>query len=689
LGSPKRVRPFRQQNYYKLKRNCLKHGMLFEDPLFPPTAESLYYKRTPPSDIEWKRPSEICRDPRLFVDGISSRDLHQGSLGNCWMVAATSCLATEPAVWKKVIPNYREQDWNPKHPEKYAGIFHFRFWRFGFWIDVVIDDRLPTSKGGGLLFCRSNNENEFWCALLEKAYAKLNGCYEALEGGNTAEALVDFTGGISEPVCLDQGKISEGQDERKHLYKNLMKAYSRGALISCSIRPAQGEALESQMGCGLVKGHAYGVTEVRKLRLGTGLLSFFRTSRLYMIRMRNPWGTTEWSGPWSDGSQEWNQVSKHEREKLGVTVSDDGEFWMNFDDFCSYFTDLVICRRINTSLLSFHKTWLEACLFGEWVPGQGLNNRSGGCINHRDTFLQNPQFMFEVVHKEDILFCLQQEDRRAMRKEGIGENLAIGFEVFQVEVNRKYRLHTIPPKAASSVYIDSRSVFLRTELKQGRYIVIPTTFSAGEKTKFLLRMFTETKINFINPNGKFTFSSSIGLKKKNKKIKVFKGMVFIALETIFCPNLEMSMPRYLIECFMRGGTVAQWVALLPRSWETWGPGFTSRVLPVWSLHVLPVSAWVSSGHSGFLPQSKDMQIRWIGNSKLALVWAWCVGVFVCVLRWVGTLPGIGSCLVPCVGWDWLQQTPVTLCSDSAGWKMDGWMFHEDRRREMGEFRKVV
>ncbi|XP_028653783.2 calpain-5-like isoform X1 [Erpetoichthys calabaricus] len=491
-----RVRPFRQQNYYKLKRNCLKHGVLFEDPLFPPTAESLYYKRTPPSDIEWKRPSEICRDPRLFVDGISSRDLHQGSLGNCWMVAATSCLATEPAVWKKVIPNYREQDWNPKHPEKYAGIFHFRFWRFGFWIDVVIDDRLPTSKGGGLLFCRSNNENEFWCALLEKAYAKLNGCYEALEGGNTAEALVDFTGGISEPVCLDQGKISEGQDERKHLYKNLMKAYSRGALISCSIRPAQGEALESQMGCGLVKGHAYGVTEVRKLRLGTGLLSFFRTSRLYMIRMRNPWGTTEWSGPWSDGSQEWNQVSKHEREKLGVTVSDDGEFWMNFDDFCSYFTDLVICRRINTSLLSFHKTWLEACLFGEWVPGQGLNNRSGGCINHRDTFLQNPQFMFEVVHKEDILFCLQQEDRRAMRKEGIGENLAIGFEVFQVEVNRKYRLHTIPPKAASSVYIDSRSVFLRTELKQGRYIVIPTTFSAGEKTKFLLRMFTETKANF-------------------------------------------------------------------------------------------------------------------------------------------------------------------------------------------------
>lgn len=46
---------------------------------------------------------EICKDPRLFVDGISTRDLHQGSLGNCWMVAAISCLASEPSLWKKVV----------------------------------------------------------------------------------------------------------------------------------------------------------------------------------------------------------------------------------------------------------------------------------------------------------------------------------------------------------------------------------------------------------------------------------------------------------------------------------------------------------------------------------------------------------------------------------------------------------
>ncbi|XP_013770525.1 calpain-5-like [Pundamilia nyererei] len=169
---PERVYDFQGQSFHKLRRACLRRGALFKDPLFPATDQSLFYKRQPPPGLTWKRPREICKDPRLFVDGISTRDLHQGSLGNCWMVAAISCLASEPSLWKKVIPDHLNQEWNPKRPDLYAGIFHFRFWRLGRWMDVVVDDRLPVSEDGVLLFCRSATPREFWSALLEKAYAK-------------------------------------------------------------------------------------------------------------------------------------------------------------------------------------------------------------------------------------------------------------------------------------------------------------------------------------------------------------------------------------------------------------------------------------------------------------------------------------------------------------------------------------
>lgn len=55
------VKPYGDQNYSALKRACLRRKVLFEDPSFPATDDSLYYKGTPGPAVRWKRPKvSVC-----------------------------------------------------------------------------------------------------------------------------------------------------------------------------------------------------------------------------------------------------------------------------------------------------------------------------------------------------------------------------------------------------------------------------------------------------------------------------------------------------------------------------------------------------------------------------------------------------------------------------------------------------
>lgn len=49
---------------------------------------------------------------------------------------------------------------------------------------VLVDDRFPVDADNRLVMAECRTSNCFWVPILEKAYAKLYGSYEAIESGS-------------------------------------------------------------------------------------------------------------------------------------------------------------------------------------------------------------------------------------------------------------------------------------------------------------------------------------------------------------------------------------------------------------------------------------------------------------------------------------------------------------------------
>ncbi|KAG7316006.1 hypothetical protein KOW79_020872 [Hemibagrus wyckioides] len=463
------------KTYEQLRQECLQRKKLFEDPDFPAVDSTLFFSESVPVNFEWKRPGEICQDPKFIVGGADRTDICQGQLGDCWLLAAIASLTLHKEILTRVVPPDQSFD------RGYAGIFHFQFWQHNRWLDVVVDDRLPCVRNK-LVFLHSADNNEFWSALMEKAYAKLNGSYEALKGGSTLEAMEDFTGGV--------GELYETKKAPADLFTILKKALDRGSMMGCSIDITSSAESEAQTTTGLVKGHAYSITGLEEVN--------YRGGKVRLIRVRNPWGQVEWNGPWSDNSREWSVVDKSDKIRLLDRATDDGEFWMEFEDFKANYDRVELCNLTPDSLTDdTKKKWDVNVLEGSWVRG----STAGGCRNFVDTFWTNPQFKLKLEDADadnqcSVIVALMQKNRRKLRKEGLDLE-TIGFALYQSPNNEdhidKDFFRFNGSKARSRTYINTREVSERFALPPGNYLLVPTTFQPHKEADFLVRIFSETK----------------------------------------------------------------------------------------------------------------------------------------------------------------------------------------------------
>uniref|UniRef100_A0A8P4KS82 Calpain 2, (m/II) large subunit b n=1 Tax=Dicentrarchus labrax TaxID=13489 RepID=A0A8P4KS82_DICLA len=492
FGTNANAVPYLNQNFAALRAQCRSAGKLFCDPTFPDAPESLGFNELGRSSykvrgVTWKRPTELVSNPEFIMGGATRTDICQGALGDCWLLAAIASLTLNEYVMARVVPT--DQGFG----DDYAGIFHFQFWQFGEWVDVVIDDRLPV-KDGELMFVHSAEGREFWSALLEKAYAKVNGCYEALSGGSTTEGFEDFTGGIAENYDLKQPPAN--------LFQIIKKALEAGALLGCSIditSAADSEAVTRQK---LVKGHAYSLTGAVEVK--------YRGRQEKLVRMRNPWGQVEWTGAWSDGSSEWNYVEGD----CPHANAEDGEFWMSFNEFLRHYSRIEVCTLTPDAIEDDSvKHWSVNKFDGTWRRG----STAGGCRNHPYTFWMNPQFVIKLDEEDDdpddgevgcsFVVGLIQKNRRKLRKKGEDMH-TVGFAIYEVrteEFQGQTQVHldknfflTHAQTAKSETFINLREVCSRFKLPPGEYLIVPSTFEPHLNGDFCIRVFSENQSTLLN-----------------------------------------------------------------------------------------------------------------------------------------------------------------------------------------------
>lgn len=461
----------------------------------------------PATELQWKRPKDWLQNVSFFKEGISSNDVIQGSLGDCWFIGALSVLAQRDELVRGSVVLLESEDQVNKdnviglskgvyppifHTFARKGIYVMKFFANSAWRWVIIDDRLPVFDVEGCepqyVFGHCKEPNELWVCLIEKAYAKLYGCYEALNGGLIDDGLVDLTG-----LAAEKTKIScKTPVDADNLWAKLRAYRNSQCLMGCSI---DSEGIESDVvvdgeETGLLARHAYAIIDVVEIE---DLEAPKRRHRL--VRLRNPWGQKEWNGKWSDGSEE---IKKHieklqkELKKLGSDEDynpqdgNDGSFLMCFRDWRNLYHNLYAC-------VDFTDEWWGVRFLSEWTASNSGGVPKSSSRQEALNWAKNPQFIFEIKVQTEIFIDLSQEDGRFIKG-----------DVYPYEKSTRCACYAILKLLPAEEDIKSfdqsrvvklsvaklhRTIELRLELPPGKYVIVPATFSAGETGKFTLSIY--------------------------------------------------------------------------------------------------------------------------------------------------------------------------------------------------------
>jgi len=365
----------------RLKQLALRAPTLFYDTEFPPTKRSLGENRGTKDGraIILRHIRDILPRPKLFHGEVSANDVQQGSLGNCWLCCSiSSCALADRGKRIERILNDVNMD---------RGFFKIRMLVDGLWQDIVIDGFLPCAPYGDPVYMGIRG-GAVWAALVEKAFAKRFGSYNALVGGHCMTALVDLTGC---PTVHTPKLCGEPESD---IWRKLQKWTRRKWLLGADM--PSGEEIE--LANGLVRGHAYSILGIKE------------QAGMKLVKIRNPWGRGSYSGL---PHQERYRSSIRNRQ---TETDGDGTFWMRLKEFRDEFDSMSACA-VNDS---DGREWREARMEGE------VRMEEEGGIR----YASGTTFGLEVPRGGACEWIgLYQRDKREEGRDLDGRNVCIGLVI--------------------------------------------------------------------------------------------------------------------------------------------------------------------------------------------------------------------------------------------------------------------
>ena len=280
--------------------------------------------------IKWNK----CVGIKIFWENGQPKlnNIRQGEyIGDCYFLSALGSLCSKDNIG--LIKNMIKK----RTKDKNSCIYFVKLNINGERKYVLVDNYFPiiiNNNGEKRLCFGSSLEEELWVSILEKAWAKVSGCYANISyGGACAVAFNVLT-----DACVEVHQILRiDEDRKKKLWDELKKANDNKNVICAGTRHLGLGIWELITGnSGLISDHAYTILGIFDLK----------EYNLKLIKLRNPWGEKEFNGDWSDKSSLWDKKEyKGVKNKVGFTeVKDDGIFYMSFNDFLDYFREVEILK---------------------------------------------------------------------------------------------------------------------------------------------------------------------------------------------------------------------------------------------------------------------------------------------------------------------------------------------------------